>query len=64
MQTIVRSAGLSAFAVTMLLGLAMTVGIHLAGEPGLAWLGFAMAAIGRAAPSSRCLGGDARTPAR
>ena len=42
MPTLIRS---TPFLLTMLLGLVMAAGIYAFGEPELAWLGFAMAAI-------------------
>ena len=46
MSTTTRS---QQFLLTMLLGLVMASGIHVFGEPELAWAGFAMAGILRAA---------------
>lgn len=50
MPTLIRS---TPFLLTMLLGLVMAAGIYVFAEPGLAWLGFAMAAILEAARSPR-----------
>jgi len=58
MSTTARS---QQFLPTMLVGLAMAAGIHLFGEPALAWFGFAMAGILRAAtPQRGCITSFAR----
>ena len=50
MSTTARS---QQFLLTMLLGLVMAAGIYVFAQPGLAWLGFAMAAVLEAARSPR-----------
>ena len=53
MSTTTRKQQFQQFLVTVLFGLVMATGIWFAAEPELAWVGFAMAAIYRAAPRRR-----------
>ncbi len=56
MTTTTRSQQFQQFLETMLLGLVMAAGIGVLAEPELAWAGFAVAGIYRAAPTGRsCL---------
>jgi hypothetical protein len=58
MSTNPRNRPFPQFCLAMLLGLVMAAAIAVFAEPGLAWLGFAMAGIYRAIPRRReCLAG-------
>ncbi len=47
MSTTTRSNSFKSFLLTVVLGSAMAVGIHVLAEPDLAWAGFVIAAICR-----------------
>ena len=65
MQTTTRSAKWLQSVRTMLLGLVLALGVgFVGGEPDMAWLGFALAAMYAGTPRGRTCLARRRTPSR